>query len=88
MKALLILFLILFYPTCSNNNGHEESSRQENDFLNIMDTTNNLIIQYSDKELETFLDSVGQLPTKELLKKVWHYPDSVFENRKQRFSTT
>jgi len=40
-------------------------------------------IQYSDNELETFLDSVGQLPTQPLADTLAFYADSIFKNQTQ-----
>lgn len=40
-------------------------------------------IQYSDLQLENFLDSVGQLPSKPLMDKVSFYSDSIFKSQEQ-----
>src|SRR6185437_5325911 len=40
-------------------------------------------VQYSDQQLETFLDSVGQLSTQPLVNTVAFFADSVFKNQLQ-----
>ena len=43
------------------------------------DTTEKPIIQYTDQQLEFFLDSIGKLSTQLLTNKEAFYPDSIFQ---------
>ena len=87
MKAVCILLTILILLACRNER------KQENKLLpNVNDSTiaerkEQPIIQYTDEQLETFLDSVGKLSSKPFTDSVSFMANSVFTNR-EAFSIT
>lgn len=70
-----ILLLLIFFGLLSCN----KVKTVEYD----LNTNNKSISQYSDLQLERFLDSVGNLPTNQLMDKVSFISDSIFKNKVQ-----
>ncbi|NHA04323.1 hypothetical protein G7092_10975 [Mucilaginibacter sp. HC2] len=83
MKKLFYLSLILMLISCNNR----QKSVEKNIHLPGRATSkpaNNTPpkkVQYSDQQLEQFLDSIGHLPTQALADKAAFWADSIFKNQ-------
>ncbi len=69
------------------NNEQKTTNLKNNlDSLNTFNDTTNWdrkSVRYSDQQLETFLDSIGKLPSQPLMDKVAFFSDSIFKNQQQ-----
>jgi hypothetical protein len=94
MKSVLYIFLIIFCIGC--NKGQKTNSNPTNLDTIIVKKSDTLtvktkpvvgkrikLIQFTDKQLEAFLDSIGNKSTKIWIEKVSFYSDSIFKNRQQ-----
>jgi hypothetical protein len=84
MKQILITLLFLALIGCGEKHkpvskiiGDKPGKTAETDANKVSS------IQYTDQQLETFLDSIGHLNTQLLTNKANFYPDSVFKNQQQ-----
>ncbi len=75
MKTLLLLFSILLFAGCHNGQSSNVAAFKVPKSVYHKDE-----IKYTDKQLEIFLDSVGQFPTQPLADTVAFYGDSVFNH--------
>jgi len=82
-----IIYILIFLTVSSCNNGQKINTKTTNlDSSTISKPVNKIArtsVQYSDQQLETFLDSVGQLSTQPLVNTVAFFADSVFKNQLQ-----
>ncbi|MDR2840632.1 MAG: hypothetical protein LBV75_05135, partial [Paludibacter sp.] len=79
--AFYILFL-LFFISCGNGGGQKNNVATETDSTKVTNEEK-LQIQYTDQQLENYLDSIGNLPTCQLANKVSFVADSIFKNQLQ-----
>ena len=82
MKKILAILAIFVTVGCGHGPKRDNKKAVEKKVL----TANNIekpIIQYTDRKLEYFLDSVRKLSTKSLTDKVGSYPDSIFKSQRQ-----
>jgi len=83
----LIIFILTFWTLIGCKNGQKSVLQKNN--LDALQTVNESTdepkkaVRYSDQQLENFLDSIGELPTKPLMDKVSFMTDSIFENQQQ-----
>ena len=84
MRDLFYIITFLTLLSCSFEN-KPEIPNSNIDSLKTdkqsQDKVDKKSIQYTEKQLETFLDSVGKLPTNPLIDKVSFMSDSIFENQ-------
>lgn len=83
MSKLSVVFAVLLFCGCSHAAKREKKTSTSNQIpakSAVTDTAEKPIPRYSDQQLETFLDSVGQLPTQPLEDKVAFGADSVFRS--------
>lgn len=83
MKQLFITLIILTLTSCGEKS--KSISKKANDKINkqTYSLETKPPVQYSDKQLETFLDSIGHLNVQSLINKATFYADSVFEHQQQ-----
>ncbi|WP_259066794.1 hypothetical protein HDF24_21290 [Mucilaginibacter sp. X4EP1] len=82
MKRILAILTIFVTAGCGH--GFKPGNKKTAEIkVSIADTTGKPIIQYTDRQLEFFLDSVGKLSTKLLANKEAFYADSIFKNQRQ-----
>ena len=79
------IYILTFLTLIGFENG-QKSINQKNNLDSLQtakDSTNENIksIQYSNQQLEIFLDSIGKLPSQPLMDKVAFMPDSIFKNQ-------
>jgi hypothetical protein len=85
MKIFIYILPILTLISCKNG---QNPANQKNNFDSLQvlkDSTNEnkKSIQYSEQQLEIFLDSIGKLPSRSLMEKVSFMTDSIFKNQQQ-----
>lgn len=84
MRNYIFILTLLILSSC--NNKQSSNNTEHLDSLETSKNSNNedkKSIQYSDQELECFLDSIGNLPSKPLMDKVSFRSDSIFKNQQQ-----
>jgi hypothetical protein len=84
MKKLIYLVAMLAVAAC--HNGSKSSANNSQKKLDTTGVEEKKDIQYSDQQLEQFLDSVGLLPTQPLANKAAFGADSIFKSPR-RFDT-
>jgi hypothetical protein len=85
MKHLIFILTLLTLISCKNGQNPTNQKNNSNSLQTGKDSSNEnrKSIQYSDEQIENFLDSIGQLPTQPLMDKVAFISDSIFENQQQ-----
>jgi len=79
MSKILSPFILLLFICChSGTQKPHATAPEKSDSSHIREIQN---IRYSDKQLEYFLDSIGQVPALALLEKASFYSDSIFKNQ-------
>jgi hypothetical protein len=86
MRKIIYLFAVFIIISCNNN------QKSDSKKVSTKKSTSNLPkhpikIQYTDQQLNFFLDSVGRLPTQSLAEKAAFGVDSVFKNQPQLDTT-
>lgn len=76
MKYIQFAFAIPLFFSCQFRSVKNTASGKGDS-----DSTKHEIVHYSDQQLESFLDSVGQLPSTQWMEKAAFYSDSIFRNR-------
>jgi hypothetical protein len=89
MKKILVILLVFILTSCDT--GHKPDNKKSipkatAKKVSAADTIEKPMIQYTDHQLENFLDSIGKLSTKLLANKEAFYADSIFKNQ-QHFDT-
>lgn len=79
MKFILFQLSVILFISCLHQPKKHPDSQDatEDSLLHPL----NKKIQYSDQQLESFLDSIGKLPTKHWMEKTAFFSDSIFRNR-------
>lgn len=84
MKQIMLLALLLLIVGCRNNNKPKVTVNAPTKSTKAVKEYRK--IQYNDAQLESFLDSVGNLLTKPLADKAAFYADSVFKKNQDTIS--
>jgi hypothetical protein len=83
MKLILAMLVVSMLTGCTHGPKPIKKKSVSNKKVNKVshaDTVEKAMIQYTDQQLELFLDSIGHLPTQPLASKVAFGADSVFKN--------
>lgn len=85
MKLFIYILTILLLINCKNgqNPANQKNNLDSLQILNDSTNENENSIQYSDHQLEIFLDSIGKIPSRPLMEKVSFMADSIFKNQLQ-----
>jgi len=83
VKNIFCLFLLLTMLSCTRKPKHDVKKipLQKPASASTADTGKEKVFRYTDQQLESYLDSVGQLSTKPLADKVAFGADSVFKDQ-------
>jgi predicted small lipoprotein YifL len=81
MKHIFITLLVFTLTGCGEK--HKPVSKKNADKAASTNAAKISSIQYSDKQLDSFLDSIGRLNTQALTYSASFYADSVFKNQQQ-----
>lgn len=88
LKTITYIIVLLTFFSCNNGQtSREEKQRADSTTVISKVDEDKKQIKYSDKQLESFLDSIGKLSTQPLIDKVAFYPDSIFKNHLQLSKT-
>jgi hypothetical protein len=81
-KITFYILYLLFFTNCGNGGGQKNNIATEADTTKVTKEEKTKI-QYTDQQLESYLDSIGNLPTYQLTSKVSFVADSTFKNQLQ-----
>lgn len=79
MKFILFQLSVIMFINCLHQPKKHPDSQDANEDSQLHPL--NKKIQYSDQQLESFLDSIGKLPRKHWMEKTAFFSDSIFRNR-------
>lgn len=83
MKAIFYIVTMILFISCSRELASRNKINQQAGDTVFTAKKETQVIDYSDSELENFLDSVGALSSSQLVGNVGSKANSVFKNRKQ-----
>jgi len=77
------IYILSFLTLISFNSTSQKNNLDSLQVLKDSTNENKKSIQYTEQQLEMFLDSIGKLPLKPLMDKASFMTDSIFENQQQ-----
>jgi hypothetical protein len=84
MKAIFFIVILLFFCRCqSRQEVQDHSVELQSTSTDTSGNDNKVQIQFTDEQLEAYLDSVGNLSSEQLADKAAYVSDSIFKNQLQ-----
>jgi hypothetical protein len=85
MKAIFCILIFLVLLSCNNGQINNDAKKISNSITSESTDkpTERKSIQYTEEELNKYLDSIGALPVQPLIDKVAFMADSIFKNQQQ-----